>query len=172
MHVGLKSEGYVGVAESGRDERDGYTVQMHEGGAGVARIMEAYLRHVEIADGSLPQRAQGRRVVRLAGLVGYDASMGTRPDRERKLLGGLAVSRRGEFGEQGVRDGQDATRVRGLGFVLVDRAATHVHSRRADPQRPVLEVDVSPALAGDLSTPQAGQSEMPYVSIPVIGNAA
>ena len=79
------------------DECDGHALQMHECRAGVPSIVETNLRHVEVADGRLPQRAQGRRVVWLAGLIADDITPIRIGLAERKFLDGLANSRRREF---------------------------------------------------------------------------
>jgi hypothetical protein len=59
-----------------------------------------------------------------------------------------------------------------LGSSWSKAPATDVHARRADPQGPVLQVNVRPALSGDLSTPEARQREVPCVSIAVTGDLA
>jgi hypothetical protein len=111
-------------------------------------------------------------VVRLAGLVADHVTPIGVGLAEREFLDGLVVLRCGEFTEQCIRDGEDAPRIRRLGLVLVECAATHIHSRSANSERFVFDVDVSPPLAGDLSTPQAGEGEVPGMPIAVVGDAA
>jgi hypothetical protein len=62
------------MAEPCRDQGDGYALQVHQCGACVPCIVKAYLRHVEVLDGRLPQLAQRRRVVWLAVLVADDVA--------------------------------------------------------------------------------------------------
>jgi hypothetical protein len=111
-------------------------------------------------------------VVRLASLVANDVAPIGVGLTEREFLDGLAVLRCGEFTVQRIRDREDATRIRRLGLLLVECAATHIHSRGANSERLVFEVDVSPPLAGDLSTAQAGGGEVPGMPIAVVSDAA
>jgi hypothetical protein len=97
-----------------------HALQVHEGGAGMPRIVQANLRHVEIAVRCLPQRAQCRRVVRLAGLVAHDVALVVVSLAQGQFLGGVAVPRRGELGQESLRHGEHATRVGRLRLVLVE----------------------------------------------------
>jgi hypothetical protein len=131
--------------------------------------VKAYLRHVEVLDGRLPQLAQCRRVAGRAGLVADGVAEICISRATGELFGGLAGFRCSEFRQQRIRYGENATGGSCLGLVLVQGAAPDIDSRRADPQNPFLEVNVLSALAGDLAVPQAGQREVPHVSEPVLG---
>jgi len=99
---------------------------MHESGAGVARIVQADLRNVEITNSGLPHRAQRRRVIRFAGLVTHDEPLIGVSLTEHQLFSGLTARRRHEFGQKSIRDRQHAPGVGRLGLVLVERPAADV----------------------------------------------
>jgi hypothetical protein len=129
-------------------------------------------RYVDIANGTLPQGAERRRVVWLASLVAYDVALVGIGLAEGELLGGLAVSRCNEFGEERIRYWQYSAGVGGLGLVLVEGTASDIHSSRTNPKRSALEVNIDPALAGDLATPQPRKGEMPRMPITIVRDAA
>jgi hypothetical protein len=144
------------VAEPCRDQGDWYALQVHQCGAGVPCIVKAHLRHVEVVDGRLPQLAQCRRGVGLAGLVADDVAEICLGFAKGELFGGLAGFRCSEFRQQGIGYRENATGGYGLGLVLVQGAAPDIDSRRADSQSPLLEVNVLPS-AGRRSRRAAGQ---------------
>ena len=111
-------------------------------------------------------------MVGLAGLVADDVAEICIGFAKGELFGGLAGFRCSEFRQQRIRYRENATGGYCLGLVLVQGAAPDIDSRRADSQSPLLEVNVLPALAGDLAAPQAGQCVVPRVPIAVIRNAA
>ena len=77
------------MAEPCRDQGDWYALQVHQCGAGVPCIVKAHPRHVEVLDGRLPQLAQCRRVVGLAGLVADDVAEICIGPATGELFGGL-----------------------------------------------------------------------------------
>ena len=91
MNIGAESERDVGVTQPRRDAGNGYTLQVHQSGAGVSRIVEADLRHIETADGRLPQRAEGRRVVRLGYAVTVHSAQGVTADTTHAVLSEAAT---------------------------------------------------------------------------------
>ena len=103
------------MAKPRRDEGDGYVLLVHQRGTRMPRVVEANLRYVEIAEGRLPHRAEGRRVVGLTRLVADDIAPVDVGLTKRELLNGLSVLRRREFTQQRIRYGKDATRIRRLG---------------------------------------------------------
>jgi hypothetical protein len=69
-------------------------LKAHERRAGVSRVVEAFLRYVEVLYRCLPQPAQRRRMVWLAGFVAHDvAEIGVRRT-EGESFSGLAGFRR------------------------------------------------------------------------------
>ena len=141
VNVRAHSEGDIGVAEPSRDEGDGHPLEMHERGAGVPRIMQPDLGYLKIADGLLHS------------LLSVDGDTVRRPrctrrsPCRRKPRRGAASRQPAGSSPRRARpeepaDGEHATRVGRLGFVLVKRPATHVDARRADAQCPVLQIEI------------------------------
>ena len=160
------------MAKPRRDEGDGYVLLVHQRGTRMPRVVEANLRYVEIADGRLPHRAEGRRVVGLTRLVADDIAPVDVGLTKRELLNGLSVLRRVSSPSSASGMGRTRPAFDVLGLVLVECAATYVDSRGANSECPVFEIDVNPPLAGDLSASQTGKGEVPGVAIAVIGDAA
>jgi len=75
----------------------------------VPRIVQANLRHIETADGALPQSAECRWVVWLTRLGTDDVAPICVCLAKRELLDGLPVLRRGQFSQQSIWYGKDAT---------------------------------------------------------------